>query len=189
MIVSDTLGIPIERDQLRPGGHRDIPARWRDRRISFAPDHGGAAVNEAVSAPSWTRAGQLAAELLEADLEDITVGDDGTRRASPLRSATSLGWGELAQVAQTRRRGAVGDRARLHPRPAPRPHPFGAHLSVVEVDTETGFADWFATSRSTTPARSSTRSSSPASSTAASRKACSQALVEEFRCRRRREIR
>ena len=51
-------------------------------------------------------------------------------------------------------------------RRAPR-FPFGAHIAVVEVDTETGAGPpRAASSRSTTPARSSTRCSSTARSTA-----------------------
>ncbi len=85
-----------------------------------------------------------------------------------------------------RRRVAVGRR-----QPASTPdatYPFGAHVAVVEVDTETGQVRLrAAASPATTPGGSSTRCSPTASATAASPRAPPRRCCEEVALRRRRQ--
>src|SRR5207244_4395735 len=87
------------------------------------------------------RARQVASHMLEASADDIVVGDGGLHVAGV--PAAVLPWGDLAVASR--------DASKLPDglEPAPLRHeldfdgtdstyPFGAHVSVVEVDTETG---------------------------------------------------
>jgi carbon-monoxide dehydrogenase large subunit len=100
----------------------------------------GSAIHVA-STEVLARAQSIAAHLLEASPDDIVVGDGGVHVAgSP---TTVLSWAELAVASR--------DPSRLPDglEPSPLRHeldfdgtdstfPFGAHVAVVEVDTETG---------------------------------------------------
>jgi carbon-monoxide dehydrogenase large subunit len=87
------------------------------------------------------KARQLAAHLLEAGVDDIVL-HDGAKVGVAGVPATALSWAELAM--------AAGDPAKLPDGMEPglaseldfnqgeATYPFGAHVAVVEVDTETG---------------------------------------------------
>jgi carbon-monoxide dehydrogenase large subunit len=93
---------------------------------------GGSAVAAAASAVR-EQAVRLAASALEAAPEDIEIFDGGLR-VSGVESA-SIGWAELAAEAA---RGGASLRADLDVPQSGATFPFGAHVSVVEVDTDTG---------------------------------------------------
>jgi carbon-monoxide dehydrogenase large subunit len=87
------------------------------------------------------KAKRLAAHLLEADVADIVLHDDG-RVGVAGAPATALSWGELALAAgdPAKRPDDLegGLRSELDFNQGEATYPFGAHVAVVEVDTETG---------------------------------------------------
>jgi carbon-monoxide dehydrogenase large subunit len=132
MIVSDRLGIPIDQIKFIQSDTAVVP-RGGGTGGSRSLQMGGSAVAEA-SVAVLDRARRLAAEALEADPEDIVVADGGVGVAGV--PSSTLSWIELANLAD-----ATGDplAASLDFTPGGATFPFGAHISVVEVDSETGF--------------------------------------------------
>jgi carbon-monoxide dehydrogenase large subunit len=134
MIASSELGIPMERIDVVHGDTDLVPVgggTFGSRSLQ----QGGAAVQQ-VSIEVVDRARALAAELLEADVDDVVL-DRGAGafhvRGSP---ALATSWAELATA------GEQNGHARLDVESnfvAPGPtYPFGAHVAVVDVDVETG---------------------------------------------------
>src|SRR5215218_2653877 len=104
---------------------------------------GGSAVQNATD-EVLEKARRLAAHLLEADAGDIEVvpGEGLGVAGSP---ASAIPWAELAKAANDPSRtpegwegGLTGENDFATPDAT---YPFGTHLAVVEVDTETGMAD------------------------------------------------
>ncbi|MEU5846594.1 xanthine dehydrogenase family protein molybdopterin-binding subunit [Saccharopolyspora shandongensis] len=133
MIVSDTLGIPMESIEFVQSDTAQVPrggGTGGSRSLQIA----GSAVQEAGTSV-LQKAKELAASRLEASVDDIQVTDGGELGVAGVPSAT-IAWAELA-------RAAAGDGDRLAANvdfaPGGATFPFGAHVSVVEVDTETGF--------------------------------------------------
>jgi carbon-monoxide dehydrogenase large subunit len=95
---------------------------------------GGNAVGQAADAV-LARAREIAARLLEADAADVVVTDDGRLGVAGV-PATALTWGEVAKAATADggERLMVG----LDFEQAGATFPFGAHVAVVEVDSDTG---------------------------------------------------
>jgi carbon-monoxide dehydrogenase large subunit len=139
MVTSDVLGIPMDKIRLVNSDTAAVPhgvGTLGSRSLQTAGNAVYAASKEVL-----VRAQQIAAHLLEASPDDIITGDGGVHVAGSPGNIVS--WEELAV--------ASGDASRL---PAgleagPLRHegdfdgtgstfPFGAHVSVVEVDTETG---------------------------------------------------
>ena len=144
MIVSDRLGIPIEDVRLvqsdtalvRSGG-----GTGGSRSLQV----GGSAVLQAAEAV-LQKARALAAHVLEANVDDIAVTDDGRVGVAGV-PATALTWAELAKAAAApdlpddvvdHEDGTVGLAAQLDFDQGEASFPFGTHIAVVEVDTETG---------------------------------------------------
>ena len=133
MLVSDTLGIPLDKITYvqsdtalvdhggGTGGSRSLQL-------------GGSAVFRAAEAV-LERGKQLAASELEASPEDIVVHDGGRLGVAGV-PARALSWAELAALAERDGDGPLG--AQLDVAQSGATFPFGAHVSVVEVDTETG---------------------------------------------------
>ena len=133
MLVADQTGIPVERitlvdgdtDRVRTGG-----GTGGSRSLQL----GGSAVRGATEA-MVASAKQLAARLLEADVADIVVDTTAGTIGVAGVPAQALAWGDLA-----RRAADDGDRLAgefdFHQEGAT--FPFGAHIAVVEVDTDTG---------------------------------------------------
>jgi carbon-monoxide dehydrogenase large subunit len=138
MIVSEVLGVPLERVRLVQGDTAAVP-RGAGTAGSRSLQTGGNAVF-AASKEVLAKARQLAAHLLEASPDDVVVGDDGLQVAGV--PASSVSWGELAAAANDPGRRPEG----MEPGLAYEldfdgqgsTFPFGAHIAVVEVDTETG---------------------------------------------------
>ena len=86
------------------------------------------------------KAKELAAHLLEASADDIVVGDGGLQVAGVPTSAMS--WADLAQAANDDAKRPDGmDPGLAHELDfdgTDSTFPFGSHISLVEVDTETG---------------------------------------------------
>jgi carbon-monoxide dehydrogenase large subunit len=139
MVTSDVLGIPMDKIRLVNSDTAAVPhgvGTLGSRSLQTAGNAVYAASKEVL-----VRAQQIAAHLLEASPDDIVTGGGGVHVAGSPGNVVS--WEELAV--------ASGDASRL---PAgveagPLRHegdfdgtgstfPFGAHVSVVEVDTETG---------------------------------------------------
>ena len=133
MIVADRLGVAMEKIRYVQADTAEVP-RGGGTGGSRSLQLGGAAVQQA--ADSVVDLGrELAAELLEADAADVVVTDDGTVGVAGI-PARALGWGALAAEAEQRGRRLEASADFSAPGAT---FPFGAHLSVVEVDTETGF--------------------------------------------------
>jgi aerobic carbon-monoxide dehydrogenase large subunit len=139
MIVAELLGVSMDAVKVVQADTGLVP-RGGGTGGSRSLQIGGGALYES-SELVVEKAKRLAAHLLEADFDDTVVHDDG-RVGVAGAPATSLSWGELAAVATD---GAKlpegmepGLRAELDFNQGSSSYPFGAHIAVVEVDTETG---------------------------------------------------
>jgi len=131
-LVSGQLGIPIEKIEFVQSDTALVP-RGGGTGGSRSLQLGGSAVLEASREVLHT-AQALAAELLEAAPEDIVLTADGTLAVAGT-PAKAFTWAELAAASEQRGEplSAIHD---FHQSGAS--YPFGAHVAVVEVDTETG---------------------------------------------------
>ncbi len=132
MIVSDRLGIPLERIKFSQSDTAVIP-RGGGTGGSRSLQIGGSAVAGA-TAIVLDEARKLAANHLEAAEEDIVVADAGGLAVAGVPSA-HLSWEQIVELAAAQNRPL---RASFDFQQASATFPFGAHLSVVEVDTKTG---------------------------------------------------
>jgi carbon-monoxide dehydrogenase large subunit len=132
MLASDATGIPIEDIEVVHGDTALVP-RGAGTMASRSLQVGGVAVAQA-SEVLVDKAREVAAELLEASVEDVEL--DKSAGSFHVAGAPSVArsWGEVAAAAG---RGG-GLSAEVDFRPDGPTFPFGAHLAVVEVDTETG---------------------------------------------------
>jgi carbon-monoxide dehydrogenase large subunit len=131
-IVAAELGIPVENITFVQSDTALVP-RGGGTGGSRSLQLGGSAVLE-VSHLMRDKAKELAAELLEASPDDIVINDDGTVGVTGV-PATALSWAELATKAEEQ-----GDPLSvMHDfKSSGSTFPFGAHVAVVEIDTETG---------------------------------------------------
>ncbi|TNC28105.1 xanthine dehydrogenase family protein molybdopterin-binding subunit [Amycolatopsis alkalitolerans] len=133
MLVADALGIPLERVRFLQSDTAEVP-RGGGTGGSRSLQLGGSAVHEAAELV-LRRAKELAASKLEAAVDDIVLTEDGTLGVQGVPTAT-MTWAELASVAQEEGTPLAES---TDFKPAGATFPFGAHVSVVEVDTETGY--------------------------------------------------
>jgi carbon-monoxide dehydrogenase large subunit len=137
-IVAERLGLPIERVTVIKGD-TDRVARGTGTYGSKSTQIGGAAAEKA-SEEVVERAKRLVAEELEANPEDMVLDLDAGRFHVTGAPEPGRTWGELAGRLE-----ADGKLAELSAETdftAAQPtFPFGAHVAVVEVDTETGSVD------------------------------------------------
>jgi carbon-monoxide dehydrogenase large subunit len=133
MIVSDRTGVPIEKiqvvhgdtDQVRSGG---LTVGSRSVQL------GGSAI-AAASTKLIDAARERAAQLLEAAKEDVVLDEAGGVFHVAGTPARSVSWADVAAAADGDGVELAGD----HDFEAPMPtFPFGTHVAVVEVDTDTG---------------------------------------------------
>jgi carbon-monoxide dehydrogenase large subunit len=128
-IVSAILGVPMEAVRIVHSDTAAVPegqGTYGSRSLQL----GGSSIYLAAEAV-LEMAKQRAANLLEANPDDVVIFDDG-RFGVAGTPARSLGWDELA---------AGGDeplRAETKHQQGANTYPFGAHIAVAEVDTETG---------------------------------------------------
>jgi aerobic carbon-monoxide dehydrogenase large subunit len=139
MIVAELLGVPMDAVQVVQADTGLVP-RGGGTGGSRSLQVGGSALYE-TGELVVEKAKRLAAHLLEADVDDIVVHGGGGVGVAGV-PATALSWGELALAAgDPDRRPADfegGLRAELDFNQGSSSYPFGAHIAVVEVDTETG---------------------------------------------------
>ena len=133
MLVSDRLGIPVESIRFVQSDTAHVP-RGSGTGGSRSLQIGGSAVAAAADGV-LAKGRELAAQQLEADPADIVVTDDGRLGVAGVPSR-AVAWGELAVAAQAS--GGETLSVELDFTQPGATFPFGAHLSVVEVDTETG---------------------------------------------------
>ena len=130
-IASATLGVPFESVRVV---HSDTgrvdhgTGTFGSRSLQL----GGSAVLRASEAV-LAQARSLAAELLEAAVDDVVVFDDGRLGVTGV-PASALGWTELASAARER------GEPLLHEDDFEQSgtFPFGCHVAIVEIDRETG---------------------------------------------------
>ncbi|HET9773065.1 MAG TPA: xanthine dehydrogenase family protein molybdopterin-binding subunit, partial [Acidimicrobiia bacterium] len=131
-IISATLGVPMEGVKLLHSDTAAVPegqGTYGSRSLQL----GGSSILLAAETV-LKLARERAADLLEANPDDVVLFDDG-RFGVAGTPARSLGWAELAGDGQEPLRAEA-----KHPQAA-QTYPFGAHIAVVEVDTETGGVD------------------------------------------------
>jgi carbon-monoxide dehydrogenase large subunit len=133
MIVADRLGIPIEQVRFVQSDTAVVP-RGGGTGGSRSLQLGGNAVARAADAV-LERARDIAGRLLEADPADVVVTDDGRVGVAGV-PARSLTWAELATAAIAD--GGEPLSAGLDTEQDGPTFPFGAHIAVVEIDSETG---------------------------------------------------
>ena len=134
-IVAERTGLPVEKITVLKGDTDEI-ARGTGTYGSKSTQIGGAAAGQA-SEVLVERAKELAADQLEAGVEDMVLNLDQGRFHVAGAPEPALSWGQLASRLQDDDRLAEL-RAEADFAPAQPTFPFGAHLALVEVDTETG---------------------------------------------------
>ncbi|MCJ7438793.1 MAG: xanthine dehydrogenase family protein molybdopterin-binding subunit [Acidimicrobiia bacterium] len=144
MIVAELLGVSIESVRIVQSDTALVP-RGTGTMGSRSLQIGGSALYKA-SEEVLEKAKRLAAHLLEASPDDIVL-HEGAKIGVAGVPASSLGWGELAMAANDPARrpddwpdgGADAKLAsELDFNQGEATYPFGAHIAVVEVDTQTG---------------------------------------------------
>ncbi|MFI5035106.1 MAG: xanthine dehydrogenase family protein molybdopterin-binding subunit [Acidimicrobiales bacterium] len=134
MIVADQLGVPLESIEVIHGD-TDVVPRGAGTMGSRSLQTGGAAVSQA-AVDVVEKAKDLAADLLEAAREDVVLDKSNGRFHVVGTPAVARSWAELAGASVAKNGNplyAEVDLASGGPT-----FPFGTHLSVVEVDVETG---------------------------------------------------
>ena len=131
MIAADELGIPFDKIIVVHGDTDMVPkgvGTFGSRSLQL----GGAAVQKA-SRSVVALAREIAANLLEANVDDVILDvDRGVFHVSGTRTVSRT-WSEVAtEAADTGGLAAAEDFASTPT------FPFGAHVAVVEVDTDTG---------------------------------------------------
>ncbi|GAA1935389.1 xanthine dehydrogenase family protein molybdopterin-binding subunit [Kitasatospora viridis] len=130
-LVGDALGIPLDRIDVVHGDTDLIPkavGTYSSRSLQL----GGSAVRKAAHEVR-EQARRCAAELLGASAAEVVL-DTGSGTWYPVGDpGRALTWAQVAGRGPAGRIGAAVEFEAEHPT-----FPFGAHLSVVEVDTETG---------------------------------------------------
>jgi carbon-monoxide dehydrogenase large subunit len=138
MIISDMLGVPMDRITILQSDSAEVP-RGQGTMGSRSLQTAGSAVHVA-SETVLGKAKTLAAHLLEANESDIVKGDGGLQVAGVPTS--SLSWAELASASNDDSKRPEGMDPGLSYEldfdGTDSTFPFGSHISVVEVDTETG---------------------------------------------------
>ena len=134
MIVSERLGIPIERIAVVKGDTDAIPT-GAGTFGSKSTQIGGVAARGAAE-QVVEQAKVLVGDYLEASVADVVLDVTLGRFHVAGTAEPSLSWGELAERAAGDERSAELKAA--HDFQAPPSFPFGAHIAVVGVDVETG---------------------------------------------------
>jgi carbon-monoxide dehydrogenase large subunit len=131
MLVADRLGVPMERIEV-VHGDTDLVPTGDITGGSRSAQLGGTNVWRAAGVVA-ERAREVAARLLEADVADVVLADGRFHVAgTPSISRT---WAEVAQAARDAGEELSGEGDFQQ---AGGTFPSGAHVAVVEVDTETG---------------------------------------------------
>jgi carbon-monoxide dehydrogenase large subunit len=131
MLVTEQTGIPMDKIDLVQGDTDRVP-KGGGTNASKSLQAGGSAIYVS-AAKVVDQARQLAAELLEASVDDVVLDKVGSYFHVQGTPAKTVSWAEVAQAA-----GDDGLSATTDDVLAASSFPFGTHLVVVELDTETG---------------------------------------------------
>ena len=135
MIVAEKLGLPVSSVRVVKGDTDAVP-RGTGTYGSKSTQIGGTAASEAAALVA-EKAREVAADLLEIGLDDIVHDVDNGRFHGVGAPAQGLSWSELAGRLETD--GRLAELRIEHDFKASSPtFPFGVHVAVVDVDTETG---------------------------------------------------
>ncbi|MEE9415638.1 MAG: xanthine dehydrogenase family protein molybdopterin-binding subunit [Acidimicrobiales bacterium] len=138
MIISDILGVEMEDVILLQSDTAEVP-RGSGTMGSRSLQTAGSALHVA-SETVLAKAKDLAAHLLEASSDDIVKGEGGLHVAGV--PANALSWSQLVAAANDESQRPEGMEPGLAHEldfdGGDATFPFGAHVSLVEVDTETG---------------------------------------------------
>lgn len=135
MIVAEGLGLPVESVRVVKGD-TDAVAKGSGTYGSKSTQIGGSAARQAAE-EVVERARQLAAELLEANPDDMVLDATAGRFHVAGAPEPGLSWRQLAgTLAQQNRLDELQVETSF--KPALATFPFGAHVAVVEVDIDTG---------------------------------------------------
>jgi carbon-monoxide dehydrogenase large subunit len=132
MLASDELGIPIDDIEVI-ANDTDLIPEGGGTMGSRSLQAGGLAVYEA-STILVGQAKELAADLLEANPDDVVLDKAAGVFHVAGTPAVSRSWADVAGSASD----GAGLRVERKSEPPGPTFPFGAHVAVVEVDTETG---------------------------------------------------
>lgn len=133
-LASDVTGIPFDRIEVRHGDTDEVP-RGGGTGGSKSLQVGGSAVWNASEA-MVERAKEIAADVLEANPADVVLDTESGRFSVAGTPALTVEWSTVAS-----HHGDTSDeplKTEVDFQPAAATFPFGAHLSVVEVDRDTG---------------------------------------------------
>jgi len=133
MLASAQTGIPMDHITLI-WGDTDLVPEGGGTMGSRSLQHGGVAVSQAAG-ELVDKAQKLAAEVLEADEADIVLDKDAGAFHVAGTPSVSKTWADLAVAAKMQ-----DDQLTIDTRftSSQASFPFGAHVAVVEVDTDTG---------------------------------------------------
>ena len=133
MIAAEETGIDMDKIDLR-WGDTDLVPVGGGTMGSRSLQQGGAAVQQA-SIELVAKAKDLAAKLLEADVDDVVLDKDTGAFHVAGTPAVAKTWADLAVAAKQEGTGLGVDTVF---EAGGATFPFGAHVAVVEVDTDTG---------------------------------------------------
>jgi aerobic carbon-monoxide dehydrogenase large subunit len=137
-IVASTLGVPFENVRVIHSDTDEVK-RGGGTGGSRSGQIGGSALLVA-SQEVLAQAKRLAAHMLEANPDDIVLGDNGLEVAGV--PASKLAWSDLAAAVKDPAKRPEGLAERLQHeldfQAGGSSFPFGSHVSVVEIDSETG---------------------------------------------------
>lgn len=133
MLVSDQTGIPLDRIEVVYGDTDLVPTgetTGGSRSLQIAGSAVYTATNKLVD-----MARSRAADLLEANPDDIVLDTDSARFHVAGTPSVSIGWAEIGTAAEVEgaQLFALSDFTASGPT-----FPFGTHIAVVEVDSDTG---------------------------------------------------
>ena len=134
MLVADRLGVPIDDVEVLHGDTDVVPhggITGGSRSLQIA----GSAIYDA-SARLREQGREIAANLLEANIDDVVLDVDRGLFHVVGSPSVTRGWAEIADAVQ--REGGVPLQATGDFTQAGPTFPSGAHIAVVEVDAETG---------------------------------------------------
>ncbi len=131
-VAASVLGLPMERIRV-VHSDTDAVARGTGTFGSRSGQLAGSAIFRAAT-EVVARAREVAADLLEAAPEDLVGAGDGRWSVAGV-PARSIGWAEVAAAASDRRVDLAADDDFAQESGT---YPFGTHVAVVDVDTDTG---------------------------------------------------
>ena len=132
MLVADRLGLPLDRITV-VHGDTDLVSRGSITGGSRSVQIGGTNVWRAAGVVA-DKARRLAARLLEADDQDVVLSPEGRFHVAGA-PAIDVGWSDVARAAEEEQVTLDGEGDFTQTQGT---FPSGAHVAVVEVDTETG---------------------------------------------------